>query len=675
VRLQKLSTAARWLAPSAAAACGGALAAGAVEGAGMDDAFGALVAAGFLAIFALPIFVVASALARAIWWAWRPHDLGLIEEGGGAPKLAGWIAVVVLGCLALAWAMFQGTWLLERWTTFKPLAVSYLEPIFAIATAIAGVLLSRPVATLVAAGVRKLDARWRRRRRTSLFTPWRIAAGTAVLAIAITYTLWKLVVARRIGPLDLSPLLAPTAGLTATALVHLLGHRLGGRGRRIAGASLAVAAALALGSAMFAWRARPTLTLSIWGERPLAGLAVDQLFDLDSIHDRIPPADMRPDETPGASHPDIVLVTIDTVRADHTPPYNGTAEMPVLRDLGVKGAVFEYAFAPSNVTRRSIPSMTIGMAANRVRGRVVGWALRIDPRYITVAERLAAGGYDTAGFMCCFGIWGSENNTGLQRGLQHLEIEPHENGAALARMARQWLDAREKAGPRKPLFLWMHVIEPHNWQQGTGEPHTDDERRRYYDRALQVSDSFLIQIVGAFSNRPPDKAPIIIVTADHGEALGDHGQPYHSTDLYDSQIRVPLVMTGPGIKPARIPETVSLVDLAPTLLELAGFVPPPAPVFDGKSFADLATGKRIGDSEQGVAFAAMIKDRSNPGGLSAVVRGRYKLIDNGSSAELYDVHVDPDERSNLLSVKPAIVEDLKKVLRKYIAKGEQSPFE
>ena len=94
---------------------------------------------------------------------------------------------------------------------------------------------------------------------------------------------------------------------------------------------------------------------------------------------------------------------------------------------------------------------------------------------------------------------------------------------------------------------------------------------------------------------------------------------------------------------------------------------------DGRSVADLATGARP-SNETGVAFAAMIKDRSNPGGVSAVVRGRYKLIDNGSSAELYDVHSDPDERSNLLSVKPQLVEDLKKVLKKYLAKGEESPF-
>ncbi|MGE5182436.1 MAG: sulfatase-like hydrolase/transferase [Acidobacteriota bacterium] len=667
-------SAARWLAPSAAAACGGTLVAGVVEGLATNELLGGIAAAGFLALFALPLLLVASIAARAIWAAWKPHELGIVEDGGGAPLLAGWLAVVVLGGLLLAWAMFQGTWLLERTTAFKPLSVSYMEPVFATAAALVAAILSRPVAHLVAAGVRRADARWRARGRRSLVTPWRIAATTAVLAIAIPYVLWRIVVKPRIGELDLSPLFAPVLGIAATAAVHLLGNRLA-RGRAIAGGALGVLVAAAIGVAVFAWQERPSLTLEIWGERPLSGLVVDELFDLDAIHDRIPTGELRPAEKPGAPHPDIVLVTIDTVRADHTPPYGGNAEMPVLRELGVKGAVFDWAFSPSNVTRRSIPSMMIGLAPNRVHGRVVGWGLRVDPRHVMLAERFAAAGYETAGFMCCEGLYGKEMHTGLQRGLEHLEIEPHENGLALSKLARAWIEARDKRGDTKPLFLWMHVLEPHNWQAGSGAPRNDEERRRFYDRSLAVADLSLVQLLDAFANRPPARAPIVIITADHGEALGDHGQPYHSTDLYDSQIRVPLVIAGPGIKPGHVEETVSLVDLAPTLLELAGLVPPADSSVDGHSFAALATGGTPGDRESGIAYAAMIKDRSNPGGITAVIRGRYKLIDFGSSSELYDVHSDPDERSNLIAVKPGIAESLRQLLRAYEVKAKQSPFD
>jgi arylsulfatase A-like enzyme len=432
-------------------------------------------------------------------------------------------------------------------------------------------------------------------------------------------------------------------------------------------------AAIVVGCALFAWQARPSLTLAIWGDRPLAGFTIDKLFDLDAIRAGVSLAEFRPAERPGAEHPDIVLVTIDTVRADHTPPYNGSAEMPVLKELGERGMVFDWAFSPSNVTRRSIPSMIIGLGPDRVHGRVVGWALRVDPRHVLIAERLEAGGYETAGFMCCEGFWGKEMRTGLQRGLQHLEIEP--NGLALSRQARAWLDEREKT-PHKPLFLWMHILEPHNWNAVTGEPHNETERRQFYDRSLAGSDAMLGELLGAFSHRDPAHAPIVIVSADHGEGLGDHGQPFHSTDLYNSQIHVPLVIAGHGIKVGRVPETVSLTDLTPSVLELAGFQIPTGPSIDGHSFADLATGKRMSvDADAGVAFAAMIRDRSNPGGVTAIIKGRWKLIDTPTGFELYDCKSDRAERSNLMAARPPAYDELRRLLIQHRETAARSPFD
>ena len=347
--------------------------------------------------------------------------------------------------------------------------------------------------------------------------------------------------------------------------------------------------------------------------------------------------------------------------------------MPVLRELASRGVVFDYAFAPSNVTRRSIPSMMIGLAPNRVKGRVVGWALRVDPRHIMLAERMAAGGYDTAGFMCCEGFWGKTFHTGLQRGLHHLEIES--NGLALARRAKAWLEQRAAHPDGKPLFLWMHILEPHQWATSGVDSRSEDERKRVYDRSLAAADAVLAELLQAFAQRPPGEAPIIIVSADHGEALGDHGQPYHSTDLYDSQIQVPLVIAGPGIKPGRIAETVSLTDLVPTVLELAGFLPPHGRAIDGTSFADLATGKRPADPDAGIAYAAMIKDRSNPGGVTAMIHGRWKLIDTGTGLELYDIHADPHERTNLMPSHPPTELDLRKLMRAHNDAAERSPFD
>jgi arylsulfatase A-like enzyme len=666
----RIRPAARWLAPSAAAACGGAIVAGALEGSAMDSVFGGLAAAGFVALVALPALLAGSAAIRGIWRAWEPDRLGLIEDGGGAPRFAAWLAVLAIACAAIAWAMFQGTWLLANETAFKPLPVSFGEPVFAVLAALASVVLSRPVARLFAALFRKLDARWRRSGRRSLFTPWRIVITLAALLAIAAVLFWHYVIHRRLGPIDLSIFEAPVAGIAVLALVHALWSRLP---RRIVGPILGVGGGGLVALALICWQTQPSLTLSIWGDRPLAGLAIDRLFDVDAIRAGISLAEFRPVPRADAPHPDIIVVTIDTVRADHTPPYGGSAEMPVLRELAIRGAVFDYAFAPSNVTRRSIPSMMIGLAPNRVKGRVVGWALRVDPRHVMLAERMEAGGYDTAGFMCCEGFWGKSFHTGLQRGLAHLEIE--HNGLALARKARAWVTERDKHPDGKPLFLWMHILEPHNWAAGGVDARTDDERKRLYDRTLTASDEALGELFSAFANRPPAQAPIIIVTADHGEALGEHGQPFHSTDLYDSQIQVPFVIAGPGIRPGRIAETVSLTDLTPTILDLAGFIPPTGPSIDGLSVADLATGRRPGNPDAGTAYSAMIKDRSNPGGITSIVHGKWKLIDNGVGLEVYNIQTDPHEHSNLMPTHPPIVNELRKLMRAHNDAAERSPFE
>jgi arylsulfatase A-like enzyme len=662
--LSRLPPAARWLGPSIVAACAGALVTGGVEGAA---------ATGFIALIAAPALLVLAAAVRGLTAAWQPRAVlaQLTDDDGGAPRLAGWLLVIGLGALGLAVAVFHGVWRLALSTAFKPLVVGFAMPVIAVAAVLAVLALSRPAARLLTWLARRLDARWRRRaNRRSLFRPRVLVATAAILTIAAVAIAWELVVKPQLGPLDTSPAYGPAAGVIVALAVHLAWPRVpAGRARAAAALAVVAATVLALAAALLTPFARPALALEVWGDRPLAGLAIENLFNLDAIRDRLPFTAFRPAPRPGAAHPDIVLVTIDTVRADHTPPYGGQADMPALRDLAARGATFEWAFAPSNVTRRSIPSMVIGLAPTRVRGRVVGWALRVDPRHVLLAERLLAGGYDTAGFMCCEGFWGKEFHTGLERGLAHLEIDPHGHAA------NAWLTAREQRGAdQPPLFVWMHIIEPHNWTQGNGDPHNDGERRRLYDRSLTSSDQMLQQLLAPFHNRPPDRAPIVIVTADHGEALGEHGQPYHSTDLYDSQIHVPLVIAGPGIKPARVPETASLTDLVPTVLDLAGFEPPAGAAIDGRSLADLATGVRIGSPDAGAAFAAMIQDRSNPGGMIAVVLGRWKLIKNHGEFELYDTRADPDEHTNVIQAQPREAAALRRALEARITAVATSPF-
>ena len=650
--------------PTAAAVCLGAVATGAFEAITAHGPIDALATIGFVAMIALPVFAVVALVGRALVAAWQPRAAiaYFVEDNGAAPALAGWIVAAGLGLASLGGSLFVSTVVLGANTPFKPLTVGFASGAVTAIAALLIVAVTLPLARLFTRVARAVD-------RRGVLRPRTILVATAVVLLAGGYALWRLAVAPRLGPLELGGFVAPVIGLVVVGVGHVVVRR-----RRLVGALAALVIAAALGTAAYARLADPMLTLAIWGERPVAGFAVDHLFDLDAIRNNVTLAMFRPTATAGAAHPDIVLVTIDTVRADHTPPYGGKADMPVLSSLASRGATFEWAFSPSNVTRRSIPSMVIGLAPNRLHGRVVGWALRVDPRYVLLAERLHAAGYDTAGFMCCYGFWAPEVHTGLQRGLEHIELEP--NGHQLAKLARSWIGARELRTPGKPLFVWMHILEPHNWTATTGEPHNDDERQRFYDRALQQADSMVAELLTSFGDRRPEQAPIVIVTADHGEALGDHGQPFHSTDLYDSQTHVPLVIAGPGIEHVRIPETVSLVDLVPTIVQLAGFEAPSGPSIDGRSLAELATGRRAPDPEGGVAFAAMIRDRSNPGGVVAIVHGRWKLIDNDGREELYDVHLDPSEKQNLIADPrgAAVLPELRALLHERVAAGDRSPF-
>ena len=297
-----MASAARWLAPSAVAASAGAIAGGVLEARRMDGVFGTIAAAGFFALGTLPVVLVASIAWRGLWAAWQPRQLGLIDEDGSAPRLAGWIGMLVLGAAGLAWAMFQGTWLLAAWTAFKPLSLSFAEPMLAIAATLALVIVSRPLARAIAALVRWVDARWRKGGRRSLVTPRRIALFASIKVAAICALMWWFVIRRRLGAFDTSVFYAPLATIAVTAGVHAAWARFA-TARRIGGAIVGLCTALLLGCAMYAWRAEPSLTLAIWGEQPVAGFTIDRLFDLDSIRAGVSLAEFQPGRARQLMHP------------------------------------------------------------------------------------------------------------------------------------------------------------------------------------------------------------------------------------------------------------------------------------------------------------------------------------------------------------------------------------
>lgn len=675
---RRLASAARWLAPSVAAACLAAAVAGVAENLGQGlGGVGTIAAAGFASLLAAPVCLVLALFVRGLWAAWRPAALAerVLEDGGGAPRLAGWIGFLLFGAFILSWATFNGVRILSRVSSFKVNVVALTLPIVVIVAATLLTALSRPLVDLIAAVVRRADARARARFGRSLATPRVIFAGTVVAIGVLLVIAWFVTVRPRIGPLDIDIVRHPLIALGLTSALHPAWRRLRPRRAALAIGVPAAVASLAMAAAVLVVRLdRAALMLEIWSQPTVAGLAVETLFDVDDLRNAATLQRYRPAPRAGAAHRDVILITIDTVRYDRTPLGKGPASMPTLAALAARGTSFAWAFSPSNVTRRSIPAMILGLSSPRVRGRVVGWALRLDPRHVPVGERLAAAGYDTAGFFCCGSFWEPSKKTGYSRGIDHVVIDS--DGDVLTSEATTWLAERYAQPHDRPLFVWMHYIEPHNWmkRKDEGGKGATDSRHRRYDKALADVDGFLGRIVATLDAIPEDRRPIVIVTSDHGEGLGDHGQPFHSSDLYDSQTHVPFVVVVPGAEPRIVDETVSLTDLTPTLLDLAGFVPPDMPDMDGRSVADLVRGERVGDPQGGTAYAAMITDRSTSESARAVVKGVWKLIDGPHGLELYDTRADPKEAKNLVDEQPAVVAELKAMLAERARIDATSPF-
>ena len=646
-----------WLAPSLVAASLGAVVAGLIEalGAGFGPA-AALASAGYAAILHLPACLIGALVIRGLWAAWRPARLeaALIEEGGAAPRLAAWVVFLVAAGWVVVAATVAAVDTLADSTTFKVKVVAVVMPFVVLTTVGLLAAVSLPAVDGLTRALRALGGR--------ALTPRRILAGALVVGavLAVVARAW---IERRVGHYDLGVLIGPVIAVAITGATHPVWRRIPSRlaYRAIAVPAAVATVAIAVG-AIWVRAERPSLMLAIWSERTVAGLAIDTVFDIEELHGDLTREKARPEPRPGAPHRDVILVTIDTVRYDRTPLGGGSVSMPALVALAGRGAVFDRAYAPSNATRRSMTSLMLGASTSRVRGREVGWALRLDPRHITIAERFQRAGYDTAGFFCCEITWGRERRTGWSRGIDTLSFG---RDSEIVDGARAWIEARYAAAADRPAFVWLHLIEPHRWVGGKdadliAQPREDVVKR--YDRPLARADELLGRLAAAIDAIPEARRPILVVTSDHGEGLGDHGTLHHGYHLHDSETRVPLVLVGPGIPSARIPETVSLTDLAPTLLDLAGFVPPGMPAMDGHSRADLVTGARAGDPEGGVAYLAMVKDRTTPRGARAVVRGRWKLIDGPRGHELYDTRSDPGELTDLAGERPELVAELEALL-------------
>lgn len=349
---------------------------------------------------------------------------------------------------------------------------------------------------------------------------------------------------------------------------------------------------------------------------------------------------------------DIILVTIDTWRADAA-GFAGNAKVktPFLDSLAARGVVFTNAHAHNVVTLPSHANILTGLNPWQ-HGVHENAGFVLDAKHTTVAETLRANGYATGAFVAAFPL---DARFGLNRGFDVYDDNYGKGRASidfsmLERPANAVLDAAaswwQSAQGRK-RFLWIHVYDPHA-PYAPPEPFASEYRDNRYLGEVASVDAALAQKLQPLIADDTT----VIVTADHGEALGDHGELTHGLFAYESTLKVPLLVVAPGVQPRSEAAAVRHIDIAPTILQCAGVE---AKTLPGQSL--LGTLQPVDTYFE--ALSASLNRGWAP--LTGIIRSGAKYIDL-PLPELYDLAADPEERKNLIEERRRDVAAARKLL-------------
>jgi len=367
------------------------------------------------------------------------------------------------------------------------------------------------------------------------------------------------------------------------------------------------------------------------------------------------------------SRPNLLLVTIDTLRPDHLRCYGyHEIETPNIDSLAAAGIRFEQAYTPIPIT---LPSHTVMLTGTypMMSGMHDFSGNNLNPEQATLATVLRARGYDTGAVIAAAVL---DRRFGLNHGFDF--YYDHFNFSRLAeanldfmeRPANDVIDQAVKwlGKPRKrPFFLWVHLYDPHHPYHPPA-PFNQTYKANLYDGEIAFTDAQLGRLLGYLKQHGTYDRTVIAVSGDHGEGLGEHGEKTHGFFIYNSTLHVPLI-----IKPSvsvkftnrLVKKDVSLVDLMPTLLGILSAPVPPK--VQGKNLAGMVL--RGADMEPSPLYSETYLPRihfnwSELRGLSA---GNYHFID-APKPELFDRSKDPGETHNLYADKDAVGSEMRSQL-------------
>jgi choline-sulfatase len=347
--------------------------------------------------------------------------------------------------------------------------------------------------------------------------------------------------------------------------------------------------------------------------------------------------------------PDVFLITVDTLRADHVHCYGyDRIETPALDSLANDGVRFANAFTPSPITNTSHTTILTGLMPS-VHG-VSDFGVPLNSSYPTWAELLHQKGYHTAAFIGAVILDSKTLAPGLDRGFDFYDNFPEHpatkerwdrverRGMEVVQHAETWLGTH-RAGPH---FLWIHLYDPHDPYEPP-QPYATTYKDRLYDGEIAYADSALAHFLQYLKAQNGYRNALLIVVGDHGEGLGEHHEDTHGIFLYDATTHVPLIIKLPGGSNARklVAAQVRTLDILPTVLDLLDAPRPPR--LDGESLRPYLAGSEnadrpaLGETDYPLRFGWAP--------LRSVRTEGFKFIE-APRAELYDLRSDPGELKN-----------------------------
>ena len=347
----------------------------------------------------------------------------------------------------------------------------------------------------------------------------------------------------------------------------------------------------------------------------------------------------------------LLLITVDTLRADHVGAYGATTgATPVLDALAGRGVRFDQVQTAAPITAPSHATILTGHypPSHGVRGNVV---FTLGARYPTLAGRLKANGYRTAAFVGAYPVAAA---FGFGQGFDTFDEEFHETspidqGAErraneVADAAIAWLASNTGSGLRRsPFFAWLHFYDPHA-PYDPPQPFAARFTGRPYDGEIAFADAQIGRVLEALRASQHERDTIVMVLADHGEGLGDHHEQTHAVLIYQSTMRVPFIVAAPGVPAGMVVrDRVATIDVVPTVLGLLGLAADRTLL--GRDLRPLLNGRPLAaDPLYGESLFARLN--CHWAALRAWVKDDWKLI-NGSEPELYHLADDPGEQRNL----------------------------